>query len=466
MHDKLVGARLVEIMSVIIGHEHGISKNNDGGHDEADIDDNDTHLSLVDLGLQPMSIGNSRDLAAAKEDPFLHPCLRRIRRICGTMRHHLNSIICCCCCWTSDDDNDRRDPFHHSLTPKSTLLEHCHTLTRWSRTLYVGLFVVAVVTSFLSSSWGLIVFLSLQCVVILYYIYWRNHRLDFSLNQVIHYFAMGAALSIAWATIQSGLVGFLRHKKLFVASTTNGLWTYVWAFVLVGALEEYLKYQGFAMITQQQQRGASKLPRNWEDCEALLSSTTATTTTILPHSNSGAPSLVSSGAAITCAAIAVGAGFGWVENFVCIHGDAKSSFGSTSSTAHLAGKLTILPMHILLAAVQSIGLCSRHLEGNSTPLMLLPAVLLHGLFAYFLSKLAEREDEATLLDAGMNLVPVWMTVLVTLAYYVFFAGGQRVRLLAMDNTLEMLDTVDEPTADDARARTQSVGDDDAQNLDT
>jgi hypothetical protein len=203
----------------------------------------------------------------------------------------------------------------------------------------------------------------------------------------------------------------------------------------------------------QQQRGASnassKRPPNWEDCQALLATTIHT---------SGAPPLISSGAAVTCAAIAVGTGFGWVNSFVYIQNDEKLIIrGSTI----LAGKLAILPMHTLLAAVQSIGLCSRDLEGNSQAFVLLPAVALHGLFAYFVLKLTEHDEEV----AAKDLVAVWMTVLLTFGCYVYFADRQRKRLQALDEMPDVVDTEDGLTDDPADARAQSSVDDDVQNLD-
>ena len=419
----------------------------------------DTNLNLVDF--HPMSIGAAA-ADTVKDDPFLHPCLRRVRHVCGMMMHY-PTILCsaCCCCW-SQADGDFEDMFYHDLSTESTMMEHCHKLSRWSRSLCVGLMVIALIASVLSSSWGFILFHSLEVAMILYTIYWRHHRLDLSLNRAIHFFAMGTALSVAWATLQSGLVGLLHRTHLssttsssilqFASTDTHQIWTCVRAFLVVGAWEEYLKYQGFAMIAQQQ-RGASnassKRPPNWEDCQALLATTIHT---------SGAPPLISSGAAVTCAAIAVGTGFGWVNSFVYIQNDEKLIIrGSTI----LAGKLAILPMHTLLAAVQSIGLCSRDLEGNSQAFVLLPAVALHGLFAYFVLKLTEHDEEV----AAKDLVAVWMTVLLTFGCYVYFADRQRKRLQALDEMPDVVDTEDGLTDDPADARAQSSVDDDVQNLD-
>ncbi|KAI2502518.1 hypothetical protein MHU86_11950 [Fragilaria crotonensis] len=443
--------------------KHTTTTEGDCGNDRHETDgESDTNVNLV--GFHPMSIG----AAAAdnvKDDPFLHPCLRRVRHVCGVIMHYPN-VICatCFCCW-SQADGEYEDPFYHDLTPESTLVEHCHKVTRWSRTLCVGLIFIALIAALLSSSWGLILLLILEVAVILYTIYWRYHRLDLSLNHTIHYFAMGTALSVAWSTIQSGLMGFLHWTPLlsttssstlqFASTDPNQVWTCIQAFVVIGAWEEYLKYQGFAIIAQQQ-RGASSAsstrPPNWEDCQALLPTTTHT---------SGAPPLTSSGAAVTCAAIAVGTGFGWVNNFVYIQNDDKLSVRSSTI---LVGKLAILPMHTLLAAVQSIGLCSRDLEGNSRTLVLLPAIVFHGLFAYFILKLTEHEEEVALV-AARELAAVWMTVLLTFGYYVYFAGRQRNRLQALDEMTDVVDTEDGLTDAPADAGAQSSLADEGQNLD-
>lgn len=454
---------------MLLGKQQNRISKDDSVDDENEGNSSST-LNLVYHGLQPMSIGSSSGATGVKEDPFLHPCLRAIRRVCDIMIHHLNTIVSCGC-WSTDDDNDE-DPFYHGLTPESTIMEHCQKLTRWSRTLCAGLVFIALATSILSSLWELVLFLTVQYVVILYTIYWRNHRLDLSLNRAIHYFAVGAALSMVWATLQGGLEGLLHRLYPSVSSWTTSnyeaihvqfastypyhmFWTCVRAFVVVGAWEEYLKYQGFVMIAQQQQSGPARRSQNWEDCEALMASTTTT-------QSSAAPSCVSSGAAITCAVIAVGAGFGWVNNFALLYRDEKLS---TSSTERLAGKLSILPMHTLLAAVQSTGICCRDLEGKSGSLMLLPAMLLHGCFAFFLLKLTDNEDEANLVGGRNQLVAVWMTVILTFAYYVYFAGRQRTRLQAMDDTPDVLDIDDAQKEDQSHAQTRSADGDDVRNLD-
>ena len=120
---------------------------------------------------------------------------------------------------------------------------------------------------------------------------------------------------------------------------------------------------------------------------------------------------------------------------------------------------SLFPVHPLCAAIQSIGVCKRDLEGVRTfglGRIISPAVLLHGTFDFVLMLAAylqqvERiregndddlvapsdgkatsEDIATELPA---LIAGIVLVIIGYAYYVVGSRAQTARLQAMDNAL-------------------------------
>ena len=114
------------------------------------------------------------------------------------------------------------------------------------------------------------------------------------------------------------------------------------------------------------------------------------------------------------------------------------------------------PVHPICAAIQSVGICKRDVEHDGTKLgqALLPAVLLHGLFDFWLMVLsviafirapdileqtlspAESQDEE---ESGKkletpslsSLAISFVVVAVGLAYYFWISQQQRQRLNAM-----------------------------------
>jgi hypothetical protein len=393
-------------------------------------------------GFQSMSIDSSlppkgRLSAQERDDPFVNNYVRTARRITGW----IHCMFCTPWPWiairsllsSEDDDNDFN--VYHDFTSESTFWDHCEALSRSSRMLcllLIGLATCVMTIAVLHNSVGWIVAATAQAMALLYFIYWRRHRLDLSLNRVVRCFANGVALSLALVmaktvlrSLPMQLAEVLDNTKsdtivwlLQLFSANDPLWIYVRAFVIVGALEEYLKYKGFDItrttIVQRQ-------PPNFEDCEALLGS-----------SSGGAAIVTSSGAAITCAMTAVGTGFGWLANCVLV---LKLDQDEPWITV---GMRMVIPIHSLLAAIQSIGVCCRDLEDNSTALMLTPAILLHGLFEYFLMQFIARRKVATTV---WELTASLTTVLFGIAYYVYFAGRQRKRLQEVDQNLQFLSRV-------------------------
>ncbi len=119
---------------------------------------------------------------------------------------------------------------------------------------------------------------------------------------------------------------------------------------------------------------------------------------------------------------------------------------------------SIFPVHPLCAAIQSIGVCKRDLEGQrgvGIGRILSPAILLHGSFDFALmvaaylqqvEKIKEGNDDDSDIpkeddsDAVMSaddiptLVFSFGMVLVGYIYYVWQSRAQTKRLIAMDRT--------------------------------
>lgn len=119
---------------------------------------------------------------------------------------------------------------------------------------------------------------------------------------------------------------------------------------------------------------------------------------------------------------------------------------------------SIFPVHPLCAAIQSIGVCKRDLEGQrgvGIGRILSPAILLHGSFDFALmvaaylqqvEKIKEGNDDDSDIpkeddsDAVMSAddIPILVfsfgMVLVGYIYYVWQSRAQTKRLIAMDRT--------------------------------
>jgi hypothetical protein len=113
---------------------------------------------------------------------------------------------------------------------------------------------------------------------------------------------------------------------------------------------------------------------------------------------------------------------------------------------------SIFPVHPLCAAIQSIGVCKRDLEGKrgvGIGRIISPAILLHGSFDFVLfvaaylqqvEKIKEGNDDDSDIpkeddsDTVMALVVCFGIILVGYIYYVWQSRAQTKRLIAMDRT--------------------------------
>uniref|UniRef100_A0A7S3KYA1 Uncharacterized protein n=1 Tax=Amphora coffeiformis TaxID=265554 RepID=A0A7S3KYA1_9STRA len=299
-----------------------------------------------------------------------------------------------------------------------------------------------------------------QALLVLYLVHWRYHRFDLSLDAIIKLFGAGFCFATGTAMVVELLTSMLGYLVLVIAlvfevveddpddmpdsndTDSNDklhflqsfakrhIFTFVLfsafnAFVVASLTEETAKYFSFWMV----EHPDYDLQRQREQ------------------------SLHTTAASITCGMVAVACGFACCENFLYIFGEGLS----------LSGELQVLlmrscfPVHPICAAIQSIGICKRDVEHDGTKLgqALLPAVLLHGLFDFWLMVLGvlafihapdipeqtlapiepngEKESGQQKLDppSFSSLAISFLIVAVGLAYYFWASPQQRQRLNAM-----------------------------------
>ena len=150
------------------------------------------------------------------------------------------------------------------------------------------------------------------------------------------------------------------------------------------------------------------------------------------------------GAAITCGMVATAAGFACAENFLYIFGEGLS----VSGEAEVLLLRSCFPVHPICAAIQSIGICRRDVEKDSTQLgqAILPALLLHGTFDFAIMVSAvlgsdgdKPKDDPLDPDATPsvefpsipNLLLMATITGLGLFYYFYMSNQQKLRLNAM-----------------------------------
>jgi len=236
----------------------------------------------------------------------------------------------------------------------------------------------------------------LQSFVLMYFVHWKWHRLDLSLDAVVKYFATGFLFSTSTALIVemlvsavvslvTGVLGIIAvlfeisigelddetdPKDMLKILIKENLWLgvlfmFLNAFVVAATTEEICKYFGFWMMEHPdlltpQEDGAV------EEVEIGRSRR----------------SLNSKGVATTIAMVITAVGFSCCENlkYVFSSADIETEIGTLIARS-------MFPVHALAAAIQSIGVCRRDLEGDKSVQLgriILPAVILHGCFDFFL----------------------------------------------------------------------------------
>eukprot|EP00543_Licmophora_paradoxa_P004955 CAMPEP_0202442016 /NCGR_PEP_ID=MMETSP1360-20130828/1516_1 /ASSEMBLY_ACC=CAM_ASM_000848 /TAXON_ID=515479 /ORGANISM="Licmophora paradoxa, Strain CCMP2313" /LENGTH=376 /DNA_ID=CAMNT_0049057253 /DNA_START=716 /DNA_END=1846 /DNA_ORIENTATION=- len=242
-----------------------------------------------------------------------------------------------------------------------------------------------------------------QSILILYLVYWRQQQkysqdasdvgATISLDAILKYFCSGFVISITMSFIyelflqvfglavliliefesledmdsttlqtQAGIHDFLRHHLV-----DGAVASFFMAFVVAALVEEIWKYFGFYML---------QTPDLMDQNKIILENNNNISTSNLNH--------VIQGSNITIAMVTVAIGFACAENLEYV-------FGTKSVKTELFTLMirAILPVHPLCAAIQSVGVVKRDIEGRNvntsrfgTGRILFPAILLHGMFDF------------------------------------------------------------------------------------
>lgn len=314
-----------------------------------------------------------------------------------------------------------------------------------------------------------------QAFFIEYLVHWRWNLYNLSFDSVIKYFACGFLLTtpmaIVFEMVVSTVGGMLvialaayavasdsELANEFVSDPKNGMkqlmvnypgififMQFINAYFVAALVEEMVKYFGYRMVVTPDliQRGrSSPLPTNNNLGE-------------VEPVDENPKSAKSNGAGITVAMVSVALGFACCENIMYVFVYSPPSLGGEITT--LLAR-SFFPVHPLCAAIQSIGVCKRDLEGDKRyglGWIIAPAILLHGTFdfvlmlaAYFMQveDIKEGNDDAVnsaqendasedLASQLPSLLIGVVLVIIGYSYYVVQSRAQNQRLVAIDNAV-------------------------------
>jgi RsiW-degrading membrane proteinase PrsW (M82 family) len=287
-----------------------------------------------------------------------------------------------------------------------------------------------------------------QAFFIEYLVHWKWCKFDISFDSVVKYFACGFLLTTPMAMVFEAIISTVASLvAMFVvimilgvdADMSNELqsnpkeamknfatkyqgifivYVFINAFVVAAVVEEMVKYFGYWMVVT-----PDILPENRSNTAPV---TTSYNTNGHEEENTRPlKSARSTGAGITVAMVSVALGFACCENLMYIFvysppslGVGKLCFRSTLSLFILGSfsnysfnynaeistliARSLFPVHPLCAAIQSIGVCKRDIEGNKrygVGRIITPAVLLHGSFDFVLM-LAAFYESLKLVEEG------------------------------------------------------------------
>lgn len=359
---------------------------------------------------------------------------------------------------------DRVTSFWKHLCNMSKLSYKLLQLLAWSLVVLALVAVLRVERNFTLVNLLVVLATFFQAFLILYFVHWKWYRFDLSLDAVVKYFSSGFILATGMAVVLemlvSALLGLISNVIiLIVVITQDGtslpttsqeardyarqfqrehlplfcFFTFLNAFVVAAFVEETCKYFGFWMVETPDLNNSTLFGR-------------------VPKE--------SKGVGITIAMVATALGFACCENLLYVFVYSPPSLVNEVTT--LLAR-SIFPIHPLAAALQSIGVCRRDLEGDrkvGLGRILFPAILLHGSFDFVLMVMAlieSVEDEggggnvsndddgmadddlakhessrAGVQDEMPSLMASVVIVIIGLIYYVWQADAQRIRLHELD----------------------------------
>jgi RsiW-degrading membrane proteinase PrsW (M82 family) len=362
---------------------------------------------------------------------------------------------------------DRVTSFWKHMCSMSKLSYKLLQLLAWSLLVLALVAVLRVERNFTLVNLLVVLATFFQAFLVLYFVHWKWYRFDLSLDAVVKYFSSGFILATGMAVVLemlvSAILGLISNVIILIVAITQEyakgtslpttsqeaqgyarefqrehlplfcFFTFLNAFVVAAFVEETCKYFGFWMVETPDLNDSSLF---------------------------GRVSKESKGVGITIAMVATALGFACCENLLYVFVYSPPSLVNEVTT--LLAR-SIFPIHPLAAALQSIGVCRRDLEGDckvGLGRILFPAIMLHGSFDFLLMVMAliqsvedeggggnvSSDDDNSIDDdlakqesshAGVqDEMPLLMAsvviVIIGLIYYVWQADAQRIRLHELD----------------------------------
>ncbi|KAG7362750.1 protease prsW family protein [Nitzschia inconspicua] len=332
----------------------------------------------------------------------------------------------------------------------------------------------------------------LQPALVLFVIYWWWHRLDISLDAIIKYFASGfficTGLSILYELMASiilsmaiyfvsiiGAIGLIMAGSIglddliggddVIGDASSGDFPLSYsisiafvtalfnAYLVAASVEELVKYLSFWMVEHPDLELERitlttsiicEVNENEGESEKLKLKNETTPGKIPETFSAPSPSFITRGAAYTVAMITTALGFACAENLLYVFVYTPPGINEEISTLLVR---CLFPIHPLAAAIQSLGVCRRDLEKQTSfqlGRILFPAWLLHGSFDFLLmaysliTQILSGTDGKT---RGSNnryesslLVPCVMIIpFIGIIFYFQEAWAQRKRLETLDS---------------------------------
>ncbi|GAB5370621.1 hypothetical protein AAMO2058_001509100 [Amorphochlora amoebiformis] len=366
----------------------------------------------------------------------------------GELRHRLgipgdfcSDFSAHCCCWPCVIAQEARQvkqygrPYRDYGTGESleegaiippdpreaSLYQHCKTLSRCSRILLFSfLSGVITVAALLGQKQGVSIYIMALIVplIILYLLYWRRHRHSLPLDSAIKFFFAGFVVAVASAGVIEFMLSLLdfvilspveyslyshgESKLTFVSNNPVKVifLDLITSYVIAACVEEFTKH----MVV----RGC------W-----------------LPHP-------LRSPRSVTIAFVAGALGFATCENLFYVF-SAKSGEGLSKYETELITLLlrSILPVHPICAAIQSVGVIKRDFENDSSQNLfkiLLPAIIVHGTYDFSQMLLGDLLPAFTNFNALQATAAIIGAALgmtcISIGYMMYLFNNQRQRLRA------------------------------------
>ena len=351
----------------------------------------------------------------------------------------------------------------------SSLSDLSKLLLQYSSAIFGLCALFAFSNMFDSFTWPnlIVLFMTLvQAFSILFVCHWLYNRFDLSLDAVIKFFASGFVYSVFLALIFEMLVGFalkicqvlLTFAALFAAvffgynrgneeaeeaevttieEVIGGFFVFLNAFIVAATTEELCKYFCYSIVRHYDLEQRPYLASNNMNCK---------------YGEHAAQTAQSRGCAITVAMVTTALGFACCENLLYVFGYSGGGLENEISTLVMR---MLFPLHPIAAAIQSIGVVRKTIEGEVSlgiGKIILPAIILHGSFDFALMLLAylaasnneenqnenkgsgdEEEDESQqVVMLAMSLGFSVIVMISGLVYYFRTAREQRKRLQRID----------------------------------